>query len=152
VLPKPSDALRDVRPIAVNVDVAQILLRDDRAVSVGLIVIIFLIVRTAGSPAAPSLWIQNNSDLWRAGHAHAGVWLILALVALRYVERRTSQCHEMFVRGLIPIAAIPGAGSLLLIRDWSQECAQSASRREARCAECPRNTAPHCEPHARSGT
>jgi Histidine kinase/Domain of unknown function (DUF4118) len=32
------DALRDVRPIAVNVNAAQILLRDDRAVSVGLIV------------------------------------------------------------------------------------------------------------------
>ena len=24
-----------------------------------------------------------RQDLWRAGHAHAGVWLILALVALR---------------------------------------------------------------------
>src|SRR5262249_62060275 len=32
------DALRDVRPIAVNVSAAQILLRDDRAVSVGLFV------------------------------------------------------------------------------------------------------------------
>jgi len=32
------DALRDVRPIAVNVSAAQILLRDDRAVSIGLIV------------------------------------------------------------------------------------------------------------------
>ena len=32
------DALRDVRPIAVKVDAARILLRDDRAVSVGLIV------------------------------------------------------------------------------------------------------------------
>jgi hypothetical protein len=27
-----------------------------------------------------------RQDLWRAGHAHAGVWLILALVALRYVD------------------------------------------------------------------
>ncbi len=26
-----------------------------------------------------------RQDLWRAGHAHAGVWLILALVARRYV-------------------------------------------------------------------
>jgi two-component sensor histidine kinase len=32
------DALRDVRPIAVNVSAAQILLREDRAVSIGLIV------------------------------------------------------------------------------------------------------------------
>jgi hypothetical protein len=27
-----------------------------------------------------------RQDLWRAGHAHAGVWLVLALVALRYVD------------------------------------------------------------------
>jgi hypothetical protein len=27
-----------------------------------------------------------RQDLWRAWHAHAGVWLILALVALRYVD------------------------------------------------------------------
>src|SRR5262245_43472407 len=33
-------------------------------------------------------YMQNalRQDLWRAGHAHAGVWLILALVALRYVD------------------------------------------------------------------
>jgi hypothetical protein len=30
-----------------------------------------------------------RQDLWRAGHAHAGVWLILALVALRYVDEAT---------------------------------------------------------------
>jgi hypothetical protein len=27
-----------------------------------------------------------RQDLWRAGHAHAGVLLILSLVALRYVD------------------------------------------------------------------
>jgi hypothetical protein len=33
-------------------------------------------------------YMQNalRQDLWRAGHAHAGVWLILALVVLRYVD------------------------------------------------------------------
>ena len=33
-------------------------------------------------------YTQNDlrQDLWRAGHAHAGVWLVLALVALRYVD------------------------------------------------------------------
>jgi hypothetical protein len=33
-------------------------------------------------------YMQNplRQDLWRAGHAHAGVWLILALVALRYMD------------------------------------------------------------------
>jgi hypothetical protein len=48
-----------------------------------------------------------RQDLWRAGHAHAGVWLILALVALRYVdEARLSNAMKRLVRGAIPIAAI----------------------------------------------
>ena len=29
---------------------------------------------------------ELRQDLWRAGHAHAGVLLVLALVALRYVD------------------------------------------------------------------
>jgi hypothetical protein len=48
-----------------------------------------------------------RQDLWRAGHAHAGVWLILALVALRYVdEANLSNAIKWIVRGSIPIAAI----------------------------------------------
>jgi len=48
-----------------------------------------------------------RQDLWRAGHAHAGVWLILALVALRYVdEANLSDVMKWLVRGSIPIAAI----------------------------------------------
>jgi hypothetical protein len=48
-----------------------------------------------------------RQDLWRAGHAHAGVWLILALVALRYVdEANLSNIMKWLVRGSIPIAAI----------------------------------------------
>jgi hypothetical protein len=48
-----------------------------------------------------------RQDLWRAGHAHAGVWLILALVALRYVdEANLSDTMKWLVRGSIPIAAI----------------------------------------------
>jgi len=48
-----------------------------------------------------------RQDLWRAGHAHAGVWLILALVALRYVdESNLSNVMKWLVRGSIPIAAI----------------------------------------------
>ena len=33
-------------------------------------------------------YAQNElrQDLWRAGHAHAGVLLVLSLVALRYVD------------------------------------------------------------------
>jgi hypothetical protein len=54
-------------------------------------------------------YMQNplRQDLWRAGHAHAGVWLILALVALRYVdEANLSDAMKWLVRGSIPIAAI----------------------------------------------
>ena len=48
-----------------------------------------------------------RQDLWRAGHAHAGVFLILSLVALRYVdEARLSQQGKWFVRLSIPSAAI----------------------------------------------
>jgi hypothetical protein len=48
-----------------------------------------------------------RQDLWRAGHAHAGVWLVLALVALRYVdEANLSDTMKWLVRGSIPIAAI----------------------------------------------
>jgi len=48
-----------------------------------------------------------RQDLWRAGHSHAGVWLILALVALRYVdEANLSDALKVFVRISIPVAAI----------------------------------------------
>jgi len=48
-----------------------------------------------------------RQDLWRAGHAHAGVWLMLALVALRYVdEAELSNAMKWVVRGSFPIAAI----------------------------------------------
>jgi hypothetical protein len=54
-------------------------------------------------------YMQNplRQDLWRAGHAHAGVLLILSLVALRYVdEARMSARLKSFVRTSIPSAAI----------------------------------------------
>lgn len=53
---------------------------------------------------------QENAlrqDLWRAGHAHAGVLLILALVCLRYVdETRLPGWLRAFVRRAVPLAAI----------------------------------------------
>jgi hypothetical protein len=53
---------------------------------------------------------QQNAlrqDLWRAGHAHAGVLLILALVALRYVdEANLSEGLKRVVRSAIPTSAI----------------------------------------------
>ena len=53
-----------------------------------------------------------RQDLWRAGHAHAGVFLVLSLVALRYVdETELSAGSKWLVRLAIPSAAIlvPGA-------------------------------------------
>jgi len=48
-----------------------------------------------------------RQDLWRAGHAHAGVFLILSLVALRYVdEARLTEGWKRLVRSGIPATAI----------------------------------------------
>lgn len=48
-----------------------------------------------------------RQDLWRAGHAHAGVLLILALVCLRYVdETRLPGWVRGIVRETVPLAAI----------------------------------------------
>jgi len=71
-------------------------------VMIGGVSILSLII---GDPT----YMENplRQDLWRAGHAHAGVWLIMALVALRYVdEANLSNVMKWLVRGSIPIAAI----------------------------------------------
>ncbi len=48
-----------------------------------------------------------RQDLWRAGHAHAGVLLILSLVALRYVDEATlSEGARQLVRFALPAAAL----------------------------------------------
>lgn len=50
---------------------------------------------------------ELRQDLWRAGHAHAGVLLVLALVVLRYVdEARLSNRMKWVVRESVPAAAI----------------------------------------------
>jgi hypothetical protein len=48
-----------------------------------------------------------RQDLWRAGHAHAGVFLVLSLVALRYVDETDLTAGlKWLVRLAIPSAAI----------------------------------------------
>jgi hypothetical protein len=48
-----------------------------------------------------------RQDLFRAGHAHAGVLLVLSLVALRYVdEARLPETWKRLVRTGIPSSAI----------------------------------------------
>jgi len=48
-----------------------------------------------------------RQNLWRAGHAHAGVYLVLSLVMLRYVdEAALSPFWKWLARTGAPIAAI----------------------------------------------
>ena len=50
---------------------------------------------------------MENKLRQRAGHAHAGVWLVLSLVALRYVdEAALSEGMRWLVRLSLPAAAI----------------------------------------------
>jgi heme/copper-type cytochrome/quinol oxidase subunit 4 len=80
----------------------------------GIVLIIVPTVEIGGASilslliADPS-YAQNDlrQDLWRAGHAHAGVWLVLTLVALRYVDEATlSESMRWVVRVTFPAAAI----------------------------------------------
>lgn len=48
-----------------------------------------------------------RQDLWRAGHAHAGVLLVLSLITLRYVDEAVlPEGVRSVVRHAIPAAAI----------------------------------------------
>ena len=50
---------------------------------------------------------QLRQDLFRAGHAHAGVLLVLSLITLRYVdEANLTSGWKAIVRNCIPAAAI----------------------------------------------
>jgi hypothetical protein len=71
-------------------------------------------------------YAQNRlrQDLWRAGHAHAGVLLVLSLVVLRYVdETELTERLKWFVRLAIPSAAIllPSAFFLSVLRPDATE-------------------------------
>ena len=71
-------------------------------------------------------YMQNplRQNLWRAGHAHAGVLLVLALVALRYVdEANLSEGMKRIVREFIPLAAIllPAAFFLSMLSPEANE-------------------------------
>ena len=71
-------------------------------VMIGGVSILSLII---GDPT----YMENplRQDLWRAGHAHAGVLLILSLVVLRYVdEANLSERAKKFARSLVPLSAI----------------------------------------------
>lgn len=65
-----------------------------------------------------------RQDLFRAGHAHAGVYLILSLVMLRYVdEAALSSSWKWLARLGAPIAAIliPAAFFLSVVSPTARE-------------------------------
>src|SRR5215467_14605175 len=64
----------------------------------GLSLLMFL---TQGTPGFADNPLRH--DLWRAGHAHAGVYLVLSLVMLRYVDEAIL---PPFWKWIAPIAAI----------------------------------------------
>ena len=80
----------------------------------GIVLIIVPTVEIGGAGIlslliADPAYAQNElrQDLWRAGHAHAGVWLVLSLVALRYVDEATlSEGMRWVVRVAFPAAAV----------------------------------------------
>src|SRR5215470_6040572 len=68
----------------------------------GLSLLMFL---TQGAPGFADNPLRH--DLWRAGHAHAGVYLVLSLVMLRYVdEALLPPFWKWIARTGAPIAAI----------------------------------------------
>ena len=79
------------------------------------IVLIILPTVVIGGVSVLSLLIHDaayrdnplRQDLWRAGHAHAGVLLLLSLIALRYVdETGLSERARWLVRLAFPTAAV----------------------------------------------
>jgi hypothetical protein len=80
----------------------------------GIVLIVVPTVELGGASIlslllADPAYAQNDlrQDLWRAGHAHAGVWLVLSLVVLRYVDEATlSEGMRWVVRLAFPVAAV----------------------------------------------
>ena len=78
-----------------------------------------------------------RQDLWPAGHAHAGVWLVLALVALRFVdEANLSAAMKRLVRISIPVAAIlvPAGFFFSVVSPNGPEQSHQLGLRGRRCA------------------
>jgi hypothetical protein len=85
----------------------------------GLTLLILLIGNSPGYMDNP---LRQN--LWRAGHAHAGVYLVLSLVMLRYVdEALLSPFWKWIARTGAPIAAIliPAAFFLSVLSPAARE-------------------------------
>ena len=85
----------------------------------GLTLLLFLMRGVPGYADNPL-----RHDLWRAGHAHAGVYLVLSLVMLRYVDDALlSPGWRWLARTGAPIAAIliPAAFFLSVVSPDARE-------------------------------
>ena len=85
----------------------------------GVTLLNFLTTRATG-------YVDNplRQDLFRAGHAHAGVYLVLSLVMLRYVDEAVlSPPLKWLARIGVPIAAIliPAAFFLSVVSPTARE-------------------------------
>ncbi len=92
------------------------------------ILLVLLPTVAFGGVSILTLWFFARTDylknplrhrLWTAGHAHAGVFLILSLVAFQYLDdAELSSGLENFVRASIPLAAIlvPAAFFLSVVK------------------------------------
>jgi hypothetical protein len=81
-----------------------------------------LMMLTAQAPGYADNPLRH--DMWRAGHAHAGVYLVLSLVMLRYVdEAMLSPFWRWLARAGVPIAAIliPAAFFLSVLSPAAKE-------------------------------
>ncbi|MEX2591227.1 MAG: hypothetical protein WD426_00540 [Anditalea sp.] len=97
--------------------------------------ILLIVLPTVAYGGASLLYLLTNSedgyvnnplrqDLWRAGHAHAGVLLILSLVILKYVDdANLSETMKQIVRVGVPFSAIiiPAAFFLSVLDPESTE-------------------------------
>ena len=81
----------------------------------GILLILFPTVALGGGSLLTMIlgdipgYLDNpvRQDLWRAGHAHAGIMLIISLLLLRYVdETRLTGAAAWLARTGAPIAAI----------------------------------------------
>ena len=91
-------------------------MRSQSRLVAGILLILLPTVEIGGASILSLLigdprYTQNElrQDLWRAGHAHAGVWLVLSLVALRFVDEAAL---SEGMRWLVPLS-LPAAAVLL---------------------------------------
>ena len=93
-------------------------------VMVGGVSILTLLINDPGYMRNPL-----RQDLWRAGHAHAGVLLMLSLIVLRYVDEADLTARlKGFVRSAAPSAAIlMPAGSSCRCSSLTRPCRTDSS-------------------------